>query len=190
MSNIKLVHSGGNSVSISAPSTNPSSNRTLTVDGSGDGNIVPSNHGNCFKAYSSSATVATVATSTTTNIICNTEVYDIGSAYNTSTGIFTPNVAGYYWVKAHIMWSTSSSATNNAYYTSMIFKNTTETLKHIIHIDKQDWWSSVPTGLIAMNGSSDYLQLKVWHNRGGNESVAGDNVYKTHFEAHWVRGLV
>ena len=189
MSSLKLKHSGGNSVSIAAPSSNPAANRTLTVDGSADGNIVPSNYGNSFKAYSSSATVATVATSTTTNIICNTEVYDIGSAYNTSTGIFTPNVAGYYWVKAHVMWSTSSSATNNKYYTAMIFKNTTETLKHIIHIDKQDWWSSVPSGLVEMNGSSDYLQLKVWHNRGGDEFIGGDNVNKTHFEAHWVRSL-
>ena len=97
MSELNLTHSNGNKVKLTTPDT-LAANRTLTVDGSGDGTIVASNHGNCFKAYSSSATVATVATTTTTNIICNTEVYDIGSAYNTSTGIFTPNVAGYYWV--------------------------------------------------------------------------------------------
>ena len=187
MSSLKLKHSGGNSVSIAAPSSNPAADRTLTVDGSADGNIVPSNYGNFFKAYSSGAT--TVATSTTTTIIPNTEVYDVGSAYNTSTGKFTPNVAGYYWVKAHVMWATTSSATNNKYYTAMIFKNTTEVIKNIIHIDKQDWWSSVPSGLVEMNGSSDYLQLKVWHNRGGDEYTGGDAVYKTHFEAHWVRAL-
>ena len=39
MSSIKLLHSGGNSVSISAPSSNPASNRTLTLPTGGDGEI-------------------------------------------------------------------------------------------------------------------------------------------------------
>jgi len=184
---IKLnAASGGGSVSIQAPSSS-SNNRVMTLPDTADGNIVPSNYGNSFKAYCSGDT--TVATSTTTTIIPNTEVYDIGSAYDTSTGKFTPNVAGYYWVKAHVLWATTSSSTNNKYYTGMLFKNTTEIIKHIIHIDKQDWWSSMPQGLVEMNGSSDYLQLKVWHNRGGDEYVGGQLINKTHFEAHWVRAL-
>ena len=39
MSSIKLKHSGGNSVSIAAPSSNPASNRTLTLPTGGDGVI-------------------------------------------------------------------------------------------------------------------------------------------------------
>ena len=40
MSNIKLVHSGGNSVSIAAPDSNPGSNRTLKVPSDADGTII------------------------------------------------------------------------------------------------------------------------------------------------------
>ena len=42
MSNIKLVHSGGNSVSITAPDSNPSSNRTLKLPSNADGTIITS----------------------------------------------------------------------------------------------------------------------------------------------------
>ena len=40
MSSIKLVHSGGNSVTIAAPDSNPGSNRTLKVPSDADGTIV------------------------------------------------------------------------------------------------------------------------------------------------------
>jgi len=40
MSSLKLKHSGGNSVSIAAPSSNPASNRTLTVPSNADGTIL------------------------------------------------------------------------------------------------------------------------------------------------------
>ena len=43
MSQIKLVHSGGNGVIISAPSSNPAANRTLTLPGDADGEILTSN---------------------------------------------------------------------------------------------------------------------------------------------------
>ena len=40
MSSIKLVHSGGNSVTIAAPDSNPGSNRTLKVPSDADGTII------------------------------------------------------------------------------------------------------------------------------------------------------
>ena len=40
MSSIKLKHSGGNSVIIAAPSSNPASDRTLTLPGDADGTIL------------------------------------------------------------------------------------------------------------------------------------------------------
>ena len=40
MSSIKLKHSGGNSVSIAAPSSNPASNRTITVPSTADGTML------------------------------------------------------------------------------------------------------------------------------------------------------
>ena len=43
MSSIKIVHSGGNSVSITAPDSNPASNRTLKLPSSADGTITTYN---------------------------------------------------------------------------------------------------------------------------------------------------
>ena len=43
MSQIKLKHSGGNSVSIAAPDSNPASDRTLKLPSDGDGTILTSN---------------------------------------------------------------------------------------------------------------------------------------------------
>ena len=40
MSSLKLKHSGGNSVSIAAPSSNPAANRTITVQSTADGTML------------------------------------------------------------------------------------------------------------------------------------------------------
>jgi len=49
MSQIKLVHSGGNGVIISAPSSNPAANRTLTLPGDADGSILTSTSGSSIQ---------------------------------------------------------------------------------------------------------------------------------------------
>lgn len=43
MSQIKLLHSGGNGVILAAPSSNPAADRTLTLPGDADGTILTSN---------------------------------------------------------------------------------------------------------------------------------------------------
>ena len=49
MSNIKLVHSGGNSVSLTTPTSNPTSNRTLKLPGNADGTILSSTSGSSIQ---------------------------------------------------------------------------------------------------------------------------------------------
>ena len=49
MSSIQLKHSGGNGVSIAAPSSNPASNRTLTVPSNADGTILTSTSGSSLQ---------------------------------------------------------------------------------------------------------------------------------------------
>ena len=44
MGSLKLPHSGGNSVSIAAPASNPSSDRTLTCPGDADGTLLKSGY--------------------------------------------------------------------------------------------------------------------------------------------------
>ena len=58
MSSLKLKHSGGNSVIIAAPSSNPASDRTLTVPSNADGTILTTTNpkaGNILQVVTSSA---------------------------------------------------------------------------------------------------------------------------------------
>jgi len=59
MSSLKLLHSGGNGVIISAPSSNPASNRTITVPGNADGEILTTTNpktGNIIQVVSTTKT--------------------------------------------------------------------------------------------------------------------------------------
>ena len=58
MSSLKLLHSGGNGVIISAPSSNPASNRTITVPGNADGEMLTTTNpktGNIIQVVSTNA---------------------------------------------------------------------------------------------------------------------------------------
>ena len=68
MSSIKLKHSGGNSVSIAAPSSNPASNRTITVPSTADGTMLTTTSpkaGNIIQVVTGTSTSAATTTSTT-----------------------------------------------------------------------------------------------------------------------------
>ena len=75
MSQIKLVHSGGNGVIISAPSSNPAANRTITLPGNADGEMLTTNNpktGNIIQVkqlYKNDAVSATGSSETSFNDI-------------------------------------------------------------------------------------------------------------------------
>ena len=81
MSNIKLVHSGGNSVSLTVPDSNPAANRTFKLPGA-DGSA-----GQFLKTDGNGAlSFATVATNTSNVKATRTSVSDIsGVSYFDAT---------------------------------------------------------------------------------------------------------
>ena len=117
MSNIKLVHSGGNSVSLTTPTSNPASNITFKLpqsDGSAGQVLMTDGNGNLswVTLPSSGLTVAqqfrTTATTATNN---STVVFDsnwekvddnaagsLGSFVLPTSGIFTFPTTGIYYV--------------------------------------------------------------------------------------------
>ena len=55
MSQIKILHSGGNGVILAAPSSNPAADRTLTLPGDADGTIATTaTAGKILASYTSS----------------------------------------------------------------------------------------------------------------------------------------
>ena len=108
--------------------------------------------GPAFRAYMSAA--QTISGSTFTKLNFNTEVFDTNSNYDTSLYRFTPAVAGYYQVTVNIYFSATAQlyihkngATNvtGAYQTSV---------GHLV------------SGLVYMNGSTDYLEVYYYGSAG------------------------
>ena len=127
MSNIKLVHSGGNSVSLTTPTNNPSSNITFKLpqaDGSsgqvlqtdGNGNLTfvdPPTNTPAFFAYWNANNSQTITNTTDTKATWLTaELFDTDNAYNTSNQTFTvpSGKGGFYTFNAGVqMYSNGNS---------------------------------------------------------------------------------
>jgi len=77
MSQIKLKHSGGNSVIIAAPDSNPASDRTLKLPSDGDGTILTTN--------SSVGKLLQVVSTTKTDTFSQSSLND--STYSNDTGL-------------------------------------------------------------------------------------------------------
>ena len=90
MSSIKLKHSGGNSVIIAAPSSNPASDRTITLPSSANGTMLTSTSGSSLRVLEQFYLLAdgrSVSTSngtvTTTNV---TGVQNLTDSFVEATG--------------------------------------------------------------------------------------------------------
>ncbi len=141
MSNIKLVHSGGNSVSLTTPTSNPASNITFKLpqsDGSagqvlqtdGSGNLTFVNPGGISFSQQWRLTSNKSTSSTSSDISANLEVVDsdgyggLGGTMTQSSGIFTFPSTGIYLILAKGSYSASGGATSN--YNEMDLHTTTD----------------------------------------------------------------
>ena len=141
MSNIKLVHSGGNSVSLTTPTNNPSSNITFKLpqaDGSagqvlqtdGNGNLTFVNPGGISFSQQWRLTSNKSTSSTSSDISANLEVVDsdgyggLGGTMTQSSGIFTFPSTGIYLILAKGSYSASGGSTSN--YNEMDLHTTTD----------------------------------------------------------------
>ena len=142
MSNIKLVHSGGNSVSLTTPTSNPASNITfklpqadgssgqiLQTDGNGNLTFVDKPTGISF-SQQWRLTSNKSTSSTSSDISANLEVVDsdgyggLGGTMTQSSGIFTFPSTGIYLIMAKGSYSASRSSTSG--YNEMDLHTTTD----------------------------------------------------------------
>ena len=142
MSNIKLVHSGGNSVSLTTPTSNPSSNvsfklpgadgtagQILQTDGNGNLTFVDKPTGISF-SQQWRLTSNKSTSSSTSDISANLEVVDsdgyggLGGTMTQSSGVFTFPSTGIYLIMAKGSYSASGGATSN--YNEMDLHTTTD----------------------------------------------------------------
>ena len=94
-----------------------------------------------------------IADNTATEIIYNQELYDTGSAFDTSTGRFTPQESGYYQVMAWFRLATGTNLTN---VECMIQKNGSTQLG-FSSVFNDYYNTAYISSIVNLNGSSDYV---------------------------------
>lgn len=149
---------------------------TLTLGQSGETITIPSgvtitNNGTqtgfggvntpAFSAERSGA--QTISNSTSTTILFNNEFYDSDNAYDTSTGRFTPQTAGKYYVSANVVLDSDLNGNYNNGFIEL-YKNAS-----VIAQDIQDDRSAYGRRrghnvsiIVDMNGSTDYLLVQAY----------------------------
>jgi hypothetical protein len=134
--------------------------------------------GPSFSASMGSTQTLTAATLTKLNF--NTEQWDTDSCYDTTTYRFTPNKAGKYEVKAHVLMYDGPE------YRLLIYKNGAEDcLLDIVDYTINDK-NPVLKGskMIDMNGSTDYLEIYGFMRANLTRRVETGASW---FQATWIR---
>ena len=180
---IKLVHSGGNSVSLAVPTSNPSAsevefklpqgdgsaNEFLKTDGSGnlsfgavatgvDG-ITMADQWRTYNTQSVSGNTATIVTSWERN---DNTFAGIGSAMNESSGVFTFPTTGIYLVIYNFSFFDTSG--NNRYITPrMLFNNVyvSQPLTSLKHISGETFSHLGSNVMLDVTNTSHELKFSV-----------------------------
>jgi len=156
----------------------PRSGTTVTLGDSGDTITIPSgatitNSGTAtgfgesntpaFEAYMNSS--QSVAQNTLTIAAYDAENFDTDSAYDISTYKFTPQTAGKYFVYAKARLDNNGDNDANEI---QLFKNATKFAETTY---RQEYYEApLIVGVTTLNGSTDFIQVKIYHNFVGNKN--------------------
>lgn len=105
----------------------------------------------------------TISNTTRTTILFNNEFYDSSSAYDTSTGKFTPQVAGKYFVNANVQLNTNTNS-NLSYAFIEMYKNSS-IITEDVHDNRANYGRKITcdvTAIVDMNGSSDFILIQAF----------------------------
>jgi hypothetical protein len=140
-------------------------------------------NGPAFSAYLSATQNLTAATYTKVTI--DSETFDAGACFDTSTNRFTPNVAGYYLVNAVIVFN--STANNPTIATALVYKNGSS-VKQGTGDAPASRFTGIATGIVYMNGTTDYLEAYAYASGGtGTMYVQTSGSTYTYFDACLIR---
>ena len=179
---LKLNSSAGGSVTLDVPATAgtftatvPANTGTLVTTGSTaavtQGMLASGVAGNgpAFSAYLGSG--QSISHNVLTKMSLNIELFDTNACYDTSLFRFTPNVAGYYFLTGRIVIAGGS------FVVPHIFKNGQSVKEGVIGASVNNPYGSNVSGLIYLNGSSDYAELYGYQGSGSTQTAtAGSNL--------------
>jgi hypothetical protein len=125
-----------------------------------------------------------------TKVAFNNILFDTNTCYNVGTYRFTPSVAGYYFIQAQIHMI--HAAFGGAYTVRcQVWKNGAMYLAGTEIGVPNSGQANNPqcSGLIPMNGTTDYLEVYAWTNNSNQQVIyaAGDN--QSHWSGYLARAL-
>ena len=178
---------GSNTLTL--PNGNGSSGQYLQTDGSGGlswaATASTEYQGPTFRADRGS-TSQSFTPSTWTKLQFDSEVFDTDNNYDHTTNYrFTPSKAGYYVCLLQPFFSvTTASATNQE---AAIRKNGNDELFGKSIIGGGFYGTQAVSGIIYLNGSTDYIEAYGFSNGGSTVTLVGDiSNFSSHFSATWV----
>jgi hypothetical protein len=176
MSSIIVSGDTSGSVTLSAPAVAGSTTLTLPA---ATGTVMV--NGPAFSAYASAT--QSVASTTTTKIVYDTEVFDTNS--NFASNRFTPTVAGYYQVSSGLFLPGSASGGAILY----LYKNGGE-YAQFSRLNMSPSLNIMGSGsiLVYLNGSTDYVEMYVNQNSGSTLNIGAGNQAGCWFTGVMARG--
>ena len=152
------------------------SGETVTVSGTPSGGIAMTP---AFMAYNS--TVTSMTNNTPTKVLFQTENFDLGSCYDTSTSRFTPTTSGKYFFNASVSVNSTGNFDKNDvnfYKNGSAFAN--------FRTYHTSYTTSHGSVIIEANGSTDYFEIYYEQNSGGALNTI--NNQSTFFSAYRIIG--
>lgn len=142
----------------------------------------PAGSGSTGPVFSATKTgTQSVTAGATALVLLNVVDFDTGSFYSTSTGRFTPTVAGYYQVS----WSQAGSGSGEQTY--QLWKNGT-LYDWGIHFATSAYWAmSGGSCLVYLNGTTDYIDTRWLNNSAGTTTINPNNSVPGRFTAAFIR---
>jgi len=121
-----------------------------------------------FHAYRPDSYLA-IANDTYTTVSVSNELFDVGSAFNTSNYRFTPQVAGKYFLYANVVWDGNINSQAGILIQKNQQFNSTDMRRNFNYATAS---SGVHvTGMFTANGSSDYFEYRLYQNSGSSVNI-------------------
>ena len=151
------------SVLNAIPATNNSVQQTYLASGvAGTGPI--------FTAYGSSGAFQSIPNNTATKVAFSNILTDTNSNFSTSNYRFTPSVAGYYLFTGYIAWYPAGGLCSANFY-----KNGSSYLSGSSWVaNTANGLGQATTGIIQMNGTTDYVEIWVTQTSGSALNLYGN----------------
>ena len=114
-----------------------------------------------------------IGDATTTNVLFDTVTLDTDSCYNSSTGFFTPNVAGWYKLNTNIV---VSAPTSNGINRVIVYLNT---IVQDVNIANLTRFAINISDIVYFNGTTDTVRVRAYTDVDSGNAVvqANDSTY-------------